>query len=200
MNRSSRSTRCSTLRKQRRRLTANCATRCKRGISRGPTACATSTTSRISTPTARSPTATRWSCPSRAFRFSWAASREHFAPRKRIRSVLKRSAVFAVCAVALLGVDPPSSAETLYLAAVKATSSRAQPVFETSTLHSHDEGLPVKLIVRNHFVWLGIGSGNGPNTWQLRHRTDDYATEIIDENGNRYVTARSFFDPTWYGT
>ena len=96
--------------------------------------------------------------------------------------------------------DAPSPAESLYLAAVKATSSRPQPAFESSTLRSQDDGLSVKLFVRNHFVWLGIGRGNGPSLWQLRHRTDDYATEIIDEDGKRYVTGRSFFDPTWYGT
>ena len=96
--------------------------------------------------------------------------------------------------------DTPSLAESLYLSAVKATSSRAQPVFESAVLHSQDDGLSIKLFVRNHFVWLGIGSGNGPSTWQLRHRTDDYATEIIDENGKRYVTGRSFFDATWNGT
>lgn len=96
--------------------------------------------------------------------------------------------------------DPPSPGESLYLSAVKATSSRPQPVFESAILHSRDDGLSVKLFVRNHFVWLGIRSGNGPSSWQLRHRTDDYATEIIDENGERYVTGRSFFDSTWYGT
>ncbi len=93
----------------------------------------------------------------------------------------------------------PSLAESLYLSAVKATSSRPQPVFESAILNSQDDGMPVQLVVRNHLVWLGIGSGSGPNSWQLRHRTDDYATEIIDENGARYVTGRSFFDPTWYG-
>ncbi len=123
--------------------------------------------------------------------------------------MLRTPAVFVAFALLLTAIfisatraqaDPPSAAESLYLAAVKATSSRAQPAFESSTLHSQDDGLPVKLFVRNHFVWLGIGSGSGPSAWQLRHRTDDYATEIIDENGKRYVTARSFFDPTWYGT
>lgn len=96
--------------------------------------------------------------------------------------------------------DAPSPAESLYLSAVKATSSRPQPAFESSVLRSQDDGLSIKLFVRNHFVWLGIGRGRGPSVWQLRHRTDDYATEIIDEDAKRYVTARSFFDPTWYGT
>ncbi len=115
---------------------------------------------------------------------------------------MSKIAGLIACTV-LLGLAPagaPSPAESLYLSAVKATSARPQPRFESAVLHSTDESLPVKLIVRNHFVWLGIGSGNGPSTWQLRHRTDDYATEIIDETGARYVTGRSFFDATWYGT
>jgi hypothetical protein len=108
--------------------------------------------------------------------------------------------VLAILCAGVARADAPSPAESLYLSAVKATSTRPQPAFESAVLHSTDEGLPVKLIVRNHFVWLGIGSGKGPSTWQLRHRTDDYATEIIDENGKRYVTGRSFFDATWNGT
>lgn len=111
-----------------------------------------------------------------------------------------------IAAILLLGVDAPAPspnpafAENLYMAAVKATSTRPQPAFETSILHSQDDGLSIKLFVQNHFVWLGIGRGPGPASWQLKHRTDDYATEIIDEDGKRYVTGRSFFDPTWYGT
>jgi hypothetical protein len=94
----------------------------------------------------------------------------------------------------------PSYAESLYVSAVSATSSRAQPSFESFNLHSRSDGLAIRLTVRNHFVWLGIHSGNEPNSWQIRHRTDDYASEIIDADGQRYVTGRSFFDPTWYGT
>jgi hypothetical protein len=34
----------------------------------------------------------------------------------------------------------------------------------------------------------------------MRHRTFDYETELVDAaDGKRYLTARSFFDPTWYG-
>ncbi len=121
-------------------------------------------------------------------------------PARFIASALLGSMMLAAMQFARADAPTPSPAESLYLAAVKATSSRPQPAFESAVLHSTDEGMPVSLVVRNHLVWLGIGSGNGPNTWQLRHRTDDYATEIIDENENRYVTERSFFDPTWYGT
>ncbi|HET9392517.1 MAG TPA: hypothetical protein VFO29_03170 [Candidatus Rubrimentiphilum sp.] len=91
-------------------------------------------------------------------------------------------------------------AESLYIAAVNATSSRAQPTFETYNLHSRSDGLAVRLTIQNHYVWLGIHSGDEPSSWQIRHRTDDYASEIIDADGTRYVTGRSFFDPTWYGT
>jgi hypothetical protein len=94
----------------------------------------------------------------------------------------------------------PSFAESLYVSAVSATSMRAQPAFESFNIHARSDGLAVRLTIQNHFVWLGIHSGNEPSSWQIRHRTDDYASEIIDADGTRYVTGRSFFDPTWYGT
>src|SRR5947208_2194220 len=94
----------------------------------------------------------------------------------------------------------PSYAQNLYISAVSATSMRAQPKFESFNIHARSDGLAVKLTIQNHYVWLGIHSGDEPNSWQIRHRTDDYASEIIDADSQRYVTGRSFFDPTWYGT
>jgi hypothetical protein len=38
-----------------------------------------------------------------------------------------------------------------------------------------------------------------PTAWALHHRTDDYASEIVEADGRRLVSTRAFFDPTWYG-
>lgn len=74
-----------------------------------------------------------------------------------------------------------------------------QPQYLTYTMQGDSDGFSIDLLVIRHLVWLGIHAGTTPSTWQLRHRTNDYASEIVDEAGTRYVTQRSFFDPTWYG-
>jgi hypothetical protein len=49
-------------------------------------------------------------------------------------------------------------------------------------------------------VWLNIRPGSTSDRWTLRHRTYDYQSEIVSQSdGRRYVSQRSFFDPTWYG-
>ena len=113
--------------------------------------------------------------------------------------------MFALLLAPMIGAsaahaDPPSSVQDLYISAVTTTAALKAPPFESYSLHSRSDGLAVGLRVINHFVWLGIHAGSEPSVWKMRHRTDDYATEIVDETGRRYVTGRSFFDPTWYGT
>ena len=49
-------------------------------------------------------------------------------------------------------------------------------------------------------VWTRGSNGSSTDAWMLRHRTSDYLSEIVHvADGQRFVTARSFFDPTWYG-
>ncbi len=49
-------------------------------------------------------------------------------------------------------------------------------------------------------MWLDVQAGSSPAIWQMRHRTDDYQSEIVNQiDGRRLVSQRSFFDPTWYG-
>jgi hypothetical protein len=116
--------------------------------------------------------------------------------------VLRTAAAALMAAALAAGGAPaqtPPSAESFYLAAVRAMRDLPQPRYLTYDMHGEGDGLDVGLTVIRHLVWLAIRSGSGSASWQLRHRTDDYATEIVDDTGRRYVTQRSFFDPTWYG-
>ena len=93
------------------------------------------------------------------------------------------------------------SALALYQASLQEMRSLPQPAFVTFTMRGENDGFGVDLIVQRHLVWLNIGTHSPSSTWQMRHRTDDYATEIVDgSNDKRYVSARAFFDPTWWGT
>ena len=87
-----------------------------------------------------------------------------------------------------------------------------QPQYLTYTMEGQGSGLSIRLIVRDHLVWLEMSSGGrygAPGAdydappaarWTMQHRTNDYATEILDDfDGRRYVSSRAFFDPTWYG-
>ncbi|GAC1392433.1 MAG: hypothetical protein NVSMB31_10590 [Vulcanimicrobiaceae bacterium] len=94
--------------------------------------------------------------------------------------------------------DPPA-AQALYLSAVSAMSALREPAYVTYTLEAQSLGLRVDFTHdQAHRIWLNIHSSQLDNTWQLRHRTDDFASEIVDEAGKRYVSKRAFFDPTWY--
>ena len=50
-------------------------------------------------------------------------------------------------------------------------------------------------------VWLQFKGSSGPTDWSVKHRTQDYESEVVDASdyGARYVSARPFFDPTWFG-
>ncbi|MDP9017308.1 MAG: hypothetical protein M3N19_03170, partial [Candidatus Eremiobacteraeota bacterium] len=74
-----------------------------------------------------------------------------------------------------------------------------QPPYLTYTLEAQSLGLRVDFTHdQAHRIWLNIHSGSLDTTWQMRHQTDDFASEIIDEKGKRYVSKRAFFDPTWF--
>ncbi|MEO9026720.1 MAG: hypothetical protein ABI329_06640 [Candidatus Tumulicola sp.] len=99
-----------------------------------------------------------------------------------------------------IAVADVPSAQAFYSSAVEAMRELPQPQYLEYAMQGESDGFAVSLLVIDHLVWLGIHRGSAPSTWHLRHRTDDYASEIRDESGTRYVTQRSFFDPTWYGT
>lgn len=91
-----------------------------------------------------------------------------------------------------------TSTQSLYVQVLEAMSNLPQPQYVTYSMESAADGLQADLVTAGEQVWLNVHGGSGSQTWTLRHRTADYTTEIVD-GGRRYVTARSFFDPTWYG-
>jgi hypothetical protein len=96
---------------------------------------------------------------------------------------------------------PPPSPDTFYSAAVDSMRALPQPQYLTYTIAGEGENLSIDLTVIRHLVWLQMTTGetDAPSEWAIRHRTNDYASEITDEDGRRLVSTRAFFDPTWYG-
>jgi hypothetical protein len=96
--------------------------------------------------------------------------------------------------------DPPSPAER-YAQAIAAMSDVVQPPYVAYRLEATSEGLEVGVKPdATGQIWLDLHGGDDPATWTVSHRTIDYSTEILSPaDGRRYVTQRSFFDPTWYG-
>jgi hypothetical protein len=93
-----------------------------------------------------------------------------------------------------------AQAQALYSATVEAMDHVPQPAFVSYTLEGQSDGIHVALNTIRHQVWLDFQSGMGSNTWIVKHRTQDYKSEVVDgPGGPRYVSERSFFDPTWFG-
>jgi hypothetical protein len=107
-------------------------------------------------------------------------------------------ALFA-CIGAAPVVVPPSALE-FYRDAIANMRDMRQPAFVTYTVRSESDGLQIGLTSIEHLVWLQIGPGTTPNVWTIRHRTQDYSSAIVDEKGTAWLSQRSFFDPTWYGS
>lgn len=95
----------------------------------------------------------------------------------------------------------PPSAQSFYSAAINAMRQLPQPAYVSFRVEGQGEGLQVIPFTIRGQVWLSIGAGSLPSSWVLRHRTDDFKSEVVDVYADRrYVTQRSFFDPTWYGS
>lgn len=95
-----------------------------------------------------------------------------------------------------------TSPQAFYGAAVQSMRALSQPQYLTYTMSGEGDNLSIGLRVIRHLVWLEMitGSAHFPSEWTIRHRTDDYASEITAYGGRqRYVSTRAFFDPTWYG-
>ena len=107
----------------------------------------------------------------------------------------------AVVLAAALAAAPPPSAQQFYVQAIDAMSGLPQPEYVTYRMDGSSDGLPIGLTVRDGNLWLDIGGGRTTSSWSVRHRTFDYRSIVTDDDGGKeYATARSFFDPTWYGT
>ena len=87
-----------------------------------------------------------------------------------------------------------------YLSAIHAMEDIPQPSYVSYHMDGTPDGFQIGLIVQGGNLWLNFGKGSTPSHWSLQHRTYDYRSELVDAaDGKRYTTARSFFDPTWYG-
>jgi CubicO group peptidase (beta-lactamase class C family) len=103
-------------------------------------------------------------------------------------------------------LQPPSSAsetssasaKALYAAAVRTMDEVRQPPFVTYTLEGASDTIHIGLTTAGHQVWLRFSHGNGSTMWTVKHRTQDYESEVLDGK-TRYVSQRSLFDPTWFG-
>lgn len=96
-------------------------------------------------------------------------------------------------------VGPPS-AQAFYAAAVRAMDDVPQPAFVTYRLEGESDNIHIGLQTARHQVWLRFASGLASTVWNVKHRTPDYESEIMDGDGDhRYVSQRSIFDPTWFG-
>ncbi|HEV2643306.1 MAG TPA: hypothetical protein VGT98_11385 [Candidatus Elarobacter sp.] len=94
----------------------------------------------------------------------------------------------------------PASGREVYVRTLAAMSALPQPRYVAYRLESSSEGLQVDLATSGGQVWLNIRHGTAPERWSLRHRTYDYESEIVNgSDGRRFLSQRSFFDPTWYG-
>src|SRR5579863_2777277 len=123
---------------------------------------------------------------------------------------MKKSAAIAMAMFALAcnlaesraqDAPQPSSPEAFYSSAVESMRALPQPQYLAYTMEGDGDNLSIGLRVIRHLVWLEMITGppTFPSAWTIRHRTDDYASEITDYEGRRLVSTRAFFDPTWYG-
>jgi hypothetical protein len=92
-------------------------------------------------------------------------------------------------------------ATALYQQAIAAMSGLPQPPYLRYRIDGVGDGLNIGLVVRGGNLWLNMRGGSGTSAWQINHRTFDYTSAVVNESdGKAYLTHRSFFDPTWYGT
>ena len=98
---------------------------------------------------------------------------------------------------------PPAepSAQAFYAKAVATMDRVPQPPYVTYELQAQSDNLHVGLQKTGGNVWLLFQGGSAPTDWSVKHRTQDYESEVLDESnrGARYISARPFFDPTWFG-
>lgn len=94
-----------------------------------------------------------------------------------------------------------AGADALYQQAIAAMSGLRQPRYLSYRIDGTGDGLSIGLIVQGGNLWLNMHGGSGTSQWEIQHRTFDYASAVVnDADGKSYLTHRSFFDPTWYGT
>jgi len=95
-----------------------------------------------------------------------------------------------------------SAAALMYTRSLRVMDALRQPKYLSYRLESSSDGVHFDLWTdRQHQVWMRGSDGSTQQAWTLQHRTIDYRSAIVHvSDGKRYLTARSFFDPTWYGS
>ena len=95
-----------------------------------------------------------------------------------------------------------SAAALMYTRSLRVMDALRQPKYLSYRLESSSDGVHFDLWTdRQHRVWTRGSDGSAEDTWTVQHRTTDYRSAIVHvSDGRRYLTARSFFDPTWYGS
>ena len=94
-----------------------------------------------------------------------------------------------------------SAAALMYSRSLHVMDALPQPKYLSYRLASSSDGVHFDLWTDSkHQVWMRGSDGSTEEAWTLQHRTADYLSAIVHvSDGRRYLTARSFFDPTWYG-
>lgn len=104
-------------------------------------------------------------------------------------------------AMVLAVASAPPSVKQFYVRAIDAMSGLPQPEYVEYRMIGTSDGLDNGLQVQNGNLWMTLGGGSARTSWSVRHRTFDYRSLVTDDaDGKEYVTGRSFFDPTWFGT
>jgi hypothetical protein len=123
-----------------------------------------------------------------------------------VKVLIRPALLLAACSAVVFGTPravaavEPASGHEVYVKALAAMNALPQPPYVTYRLESSSEGLQVDLAASGGQVWLNVRRGTAPDRWSLRHRTYDYESEIVNaSDGRRFLSQRSFFDPTWYG-
>lgn len=111
------------------------------------------------------------------------------------------SFIFAALLAASFNASPAPSVQQFYVRAIDAMSGLPQPEYVTYRMVGVGDHLKNGLQVQNKNLWMTIGGGSDHTSWSVKHRTFDYRSLVTDDaDGREYVTERSFFDPTWFGT
>ncbi len=109
----------------------------------------------------------------------------------------------AIAAAALRAEEAAqhSASALLYARSLRVMNGLRQPKYLAYRLESSSDGLEFYLWAdARGQVWLRGHDGSTTDAWTFRHRTFDYMSEIVHvSDGRRFVSARSVFDPTWYG-
>jgi hypothetical protein len=96
---------------------------------------------------------------------------------------------------------PADQGVDLYETAVRTMATLPMPAYIAYRMEGQsDTAAPmrVSLINLDNLVWLDVAPGRGRITWDVLHRTRDFAN-VVAEYGTPYYTKRSFFDITWDG-